>query len=319
MSPITDSISIKSGSIRRIIRPTRYSSTRLIIYAHTSNTAAHHAIEIARQIIIELPAADLFDRRSGENKEGGRGPPNVFVFPRFLRGSSNRPRFKFNPPGLNRSILIYEYPPIRSGGRKRDSRVIYDRIRSVICKKSIIYGRHRRRSGRLLGAGDEARRGEGRRTECARFATPRARPYTRRDLGGDPEPVWNTGGHLPPARPCLGRAFAAWENTSKLPGTPRPLSTNNSFLDFVNSSSYFPCCFYFAPKRLSPLSLSLSLALSLWKIKCHPANLVANFAPFARYLFTTNFNSFESLSKIPRIISLVSLNSLSLSDRSHRS
>lgn len=67
------------------------------------------------------------------------------------------------------------------------------------------------------------------------------------------------------------------------------------------------------------LSLSLSLALSLWKIKCHPANLVANFAPFARYLFTTNFNSFESLSKIPRIISLVSLNSLSLSDRSHRS
>lgn len=318
MSPITDSISIKSGSIRRIIRPTRYSSTRLIIYAHTSNTAAHHAIEIARQIIIELPAADLFDRRSGENKEGGRGPPNVFVFPRFLRGSSNRPRFKFNPPGLNRSILIYEYPPIRSGGRKRDSRVIYDRIRSVICKKSIIYGRHRRRSGRLLGAGDEARRGEGRRTECARFATPRARPYTRRDLGGDPEPVWNTGGHLPPARPCLGRAFAAWENTSKLPGTPRPLSTNNSFLDFVNSSSYFPCCFYFAPKRLSPLSLSLSVSCpQFMENKMSSRQLGRQLCPLCPLLI---YNEFQFLRKfiensknnLARIIKLsLSLGSIS--------
>lgn len=128
------------------------------------------------------------------------------MFPRFLRGSPNRPRFKFNPPGLNRSILIYEYPPIRSGGRKRDSRVIYDRIRSVICKKSIIYGRHRRRSGRFLGAG-EAGGGGGKSGRAVRPIrhTARASPYTQRgiSLGGDPEPVWNTGGHLPPARPCL--------------------------------------------------------------------------------------------------------------------
>lgn len=180
---------------------------------------------VRREIINYLAYLECYDRdrasnynpiaargstrsRSRENRveKGGReerGSPNVFVFPRFLRGSPNRPRFKFNPPGLNRSILIYEYPPIRSGGRKRDSRVIYDRIRSVICKKSIIYGRHRRRSGRFLGA-DEAGGKSGRAVRPIRH-TARASPYTQRgiSLGGDPEPVWNTGGHLPPARPCL--------------------------------------------------------------------------------------------------------------------
>lgn len=156
---------------------------RQLIILHASNTTSP-TIAIARQIIIELPRADLLDR-GGKGVEriewGRRGSPNVFVFPRFLRGSPNRPRFKFNPPELNRSILIYEYPPIRSGGRKRDSRVIYDRIRSVICKKSIIYGRHRRRSGRFLGlVRGEARAGAHSAPDsphCARVSL-----YTERDL-----------------------------------------------------------------------------------------------------------------------------------------
>lgn len=199
------------------------------------------------------------------------------MFPRFLRGSPNRPRFKFNPPGLNRSILIYEYPPIRSGGRKRDSRVIYDRIRSVICKKSIIYGRHRRRSGRFLGAGEAG--GEvGARSAPDSPHRARVSLYTERDLSRR-RPRTCLEHRRPPATctSLLGRALAAWENTSKLAGT-RPLSANNSvpaFLHFVNSSSYFASIF-------SQTSLSLSLFLlspSLWNIKFHP-----ELCPFPIYL-----------------------------------
>lgn len=127
------------------------------------------------------------------------------MFPRFLRGSPNRPRFKFNPPGLNRSILIYEYPPIRSGGRKRDSRVIYDRIRSVICKKSIIYGRHRRRSGVV-------RRGGSRGAQCARFATPRARLLIHRE-GSLSEETPNLSGT--PAATCHLHVLA-WPGPRRL-------------------------------------------------------------------------------------------------------
>lgn len=200
------------------------------------------------------------------------------MFPRFLRGSPNRPRFKFNPPGLNRSILIYEYPPIRSGGRKRDSRVIYDRIRSVICKKSIIYGRHRRRSGRFLGAGEAG--GEvGARSAPDSPHRARVSLYTERDLSRR-RPRTCLEHRRPPATctSLLGRALAAWENTSKLAGT-RPLSANNSvpaFLHFVNSSSYFASIF-----SQTSLSLPLSLVSQFVEYKISPRTF-----PFP-YLFVT--------------------------------
>lgn len=228
------------------------------------------------------------------------------MFPRFLRGSPNRPRFKFNPPGLNRSILIYEYPPIRSGGRKRDSRVIYDRIRSVICKKSIIYGRHRRRSGRFLGAGEAG--GEvGARSAPDSPHRARVSLYTERDLSRR-RPRTCLEHRRPPATctSLLGRALAAWENTSKLAGT-RPLSANNSvpaFLHFVNSSSYFASIF-------SQTSLPLSLVSQFVEYKISPRTF-----PFP-YLFITviSFELIKNSKNNPIKLSL-SLSFIRINDRS---
>lgn len=55
-------------------------------------------------------------------------------------------------------------------------------------------------SGRMRG---EARTGRHSAPDSPHRARARVSLYTEGSLGGDPEPVWNTGGHLPPARPCL--------------------------------------------------------------------------------------------------------------------
>lgn len=114
--------------------------------------------------------------------------------------------------------------------------------------------------------------------------------------------------HRRPPATCtslLGRALAAWENTSKLAGT-RPLSTNNS----VPASStslirlrIFRVASIFSQTSLASLSLSFSPSVMEYKIS--PRTLF-----FLLFLFIYNRN-FIFL-RVYQKQSLVSLNSLSL-------
>ena len=109
--------------------------------------------------------------------------------------------------------------------------------------------------------------------------TARASPYTQRgiSLGGDPEPVWNTGGHLPPARPCLAGPSPLGKILQNLQGrglSPRIIPSRLSSTSLIR----LRILLLFSPKRLS---LLLSLVSQFVEYKISPRTF-----PFP-YLFVT--------------------------------
>lgn len=138
------------------------------------------------------------------------------------------------------------------------------------------------------------RRGPGRTVRPIRH-TARASPYTQRGISRR-RPRTCLEHRRPPATctSLLGRALAAWENTSKLAGT-RPLSANNS----VPASStslirlrIFRVASIFA--QTSPASLSLSFFLSCL-LQFIEYKISSRTSPSSLFLFIyhRNFISFE--------------------------
>ena len=127
--------------------------------------------------------------------------------------------------------------------------MIYDRIRTMICKKSIIYGRHRRRSCRFFSMGAKKRRGPGHTLRPIRHAAPRhaatvrARPYTRRirdpNLSGTPAATCHLHVLAWPGPRRLGKYFKTSRDTvlSLSPPLLLPLSLS---LSTDNSSRCAP-------------------------------------------------------------------------------